>query len=708
MVGAQARQVAAQTFHAFSLGLLRRQLPASGPSPTRNFAVCSPSESRKVVQMSLDLVKVSADTMLKKALREEDAKGLHRQIMALKQDGVAAGDISNPVLNMVYEHYVAALAQANMLDFSDLINYSVNLLKGKAGCLQKEQERFTHVLVDEFQDTTSKQMQIIEMLVRQHGRVTVVGDDDQSIYGWRGCSGSFERFETMFPGHGLALLTNNYRSSGTIVAASATVIAKNQHRRDKKLGTKNEMGEQIEVVACRTVLCEAAHVSDSIKRLKEDGVKLSQIAVLHRTNYVGAAARGHLKKCDIKYKQHDGIGSNKAEISAKRISNSGQAQKVLVLLKLLTNSESDVAWKEVVTTMSKSLTLRDPLVSQIIKVATARKCSHSQAARTLHSANTGFSQVSTDQLMSLQQTDIKQLNCVLRTIDKFIEDISSCSSVKAIIMRLVDGIANAVGKAGERRFAHDFTVKQLIASGEEFERVGGAQQRGGSDARVDVLGPAQAKRQRKTTSGFKLGRSFVEYVAQLEADEAPMPGAENAVPKPKYAGKDEDEKNNFVTVSTVHRAKGLEWDYVFLVRMNQGIFPLMRAEGEEERRLAYVAMSRARKKLFISYAETEDDRDASGAYTPSAYLADIPKSLRVNKTRESVKQLKGDGASSAFGTGAMPAPAAKARSKAGASPLESRPRASRRVRGSSGCRSHTLTPSTGDAKVPRGASLLLF
>ena len=580
LVGASSEGMWVKTFHSACLQILRREAERLGHNS--NFTVYDSGDTR---------------ALLKRLLREAGAEDadLKPQVAAavisnakneLKdaEDFARNADRSNPrerIIAEVYQAYSQELRRNNAFDFDDLIAETVGLLRAFPEVRARYQKRFRHILVDEYQDTNHAQYALIREFTRplpaeyanvdeRTGEVipaadlTVVGDSDQSIYAFRGADiRNITEFERDFPGAETILLEQNYRSTQNILSAANAVISQNPYRPPKNLWTDSGAGERITLFTAYDERNEAAFVVDQIKRLHEDGVNYRDIAVLYRTNALTLSLENELKIQRIPY----------VVIGGLKFFERKEIKDALAYLAAIANDRDDEAIRRIVNSPARGI--GDKTQVKLAQFARSNELSLRQAMGRAGELGLG-----------------PKLSA---SIEQF-----------AQLMNELDALSQTEGPA-------DVLKQALIKSGyrSELEISRDPQ----DEARLENL-DALTGQIYEWQAQFPEG-SVADYLAEVTL----------------AAAADEiDDESGSLSLMTLHTAKGLEFDQVFMIGLEQGTLPHVRAFDEpgglqEERRLMYVGMTRARQKLVLSHALQRTLFGNTASFTPSAFLADVPQDL---------------------------------------------------------------------------------
>ncbi len=555
------------TFHGLAHRLLRLHWREAGLPET--FQILDADDQQRLVK------RVIADLGL------DDAKYTARQgtwfINNWKDEGKRVRDIdarANHELSRwldVYQAYQAACERQGLVDFAELLLRSHELWLTQPALLDHYQRRFSHLLVDEFQDTNTIQYAWIRMLAGRTAQVFAVGDDDQSIYSWRGAQvANMQAYTRDFPGVQTIRLEQNYRSTGNILAAANALIARNSERLGKELWTAAGKGERIAVYAAYNEQDEARFVVERIRRAIAEDLRPSEIAILYRANALSRVFEEELIRHGIAYRVHGGL----------RFFERAEIKDALAWLRLSANPADDGAFERVVATPPRGV--GEKTLQDLREVARAGGVPMLQATR--ESLRAG----------ALKGKARSGLEALLAVFDGVRAEAAADS------LRLYQQLEALIERGGLR--AH-------------YE----AQSKHDADSRVDNLDELISVARtfvltaEDEAAGIGELAAFLSYAA-LEAGEGQG-----------------DAWDDCVQLMTLHAAKGLEFPWVFLVGMEDGLFPSQRAvaEGgmaqlEEERRLAYVGITRARRQLTLSHAERRRVRGIDTPAVPSRFLRELP------------------------------------------------------------------------------------
>ncbi|MBO1520549.1 DNA helicase II [Oceanisphaera pacifica] len=548
------------TFHGLAHRLLRaHHLDAKLP---QDFQILDSDDQKRLLRRILKGMNLD-----EKQWPVRQASGF---INARKDEGLRPKDIQilhDPVqqtYQRIYQVYQDTCDRAGLVDFAELLLRAHELWLHKPHILAHYQDRFRHILVDEFQDTNSIQYAWLQMLAGTQARVMIVGDDDQSIYGWRGAKvENIARFLQDFPGSETIRLEQNYRSTSTILKAANTLIANNAERMGKELWTQDEAGEPISVYAAFNEVDESRFVVERIKQWHNQGNALSEAAILYRNNAQSRVLEESLIQAQLPYRIYGGL----------RFFERQEIKDALAYLRLMNNRDDEAAFERVVNTPTRGIGERT--LGLIRDAAKERELTLWQAAWRLVEekilAGRAASAVSRFlALINQLEDDTRELPLHVQT-DRVIET----SGLKAMYQ----------AERGEKAQARVENLEELVSATRQFT-------------------PAE-------DDDMSLLSAFLSHAA-LEAGEGQA-----------------DKFTDAVQLMTLHSAKGLEFPLVFMVGVEEGMFPSQQSAEEsqrleEERRLAYVGITRAMSKLYISHAETRRLYGKEMFHRPSRFIKELP------------------------------------------------------------------------------------
>ena len=469
---------------------------------------------------------------------------------------------------LVYARYQQSLMKNNAMDFDDLLLQTVILFQRQPACLEKYREKFRYIIVDEYQDTNHIQYLLIKMLAQGHGNLCVVGDDDQSIYSFRQADiRNILDFEKDFPGAKVVKLEQNYRSTGRILEAANNLIANNRDRKEKKLWTEKKQGEKLYCYSAADEQDEARFVCSRVQMTREKGGAFSDHAVLMRTNAQSRVLEEWFITYHIPYVMIGGI----------RFYERKEIKDILAYLKLIANPDDQIALRRVINVPKRGI--GDATVNHIIAHSMANGLRMEAALYDREGLG----------LSSRAEKSLEEFRVLFTDIRRM--------AAEEGITQLTKGI---LAKSGYRRMLQETDMP------ENRDRLDNLQ---------EFLNKAEAYDRAAAEGGGSLADFLGEISLITDMDMV-----------------DEEQSKGAVQIMTMHMAKGLEFPQVFMVGMEERVFPHFRSvtnsEIEEERRLCYVAMTRAKEKLYMSWAQRRNQYGSYANQLPSRFLEEIPEYLK--------------------------------------------------------------------------------
>jgi DNA helicase II / ATP-dependent DNA helicase PcrA len=554
LIGQAAEGLWLGTFHSIAARILRRHAEIVGLKP--NFTILDADDQLRLVKQvaaseGIDEKRWPARTILGAIERWKDR--------GLAPDKVTdPGDLADGRALKIYRQYQERLQTVNAADFGDLLLHNLTIFQTRPEIVAEYQERFRYILVDEYQDTNVAQYLWLRLLAQKYKNLCCVGDDDQSIYSWRGAEiGNILRFEKDFPGAQIVRLEQNYRSTPHILAAAAALIAKNEGRLGKTLWTTANEGERVLLRGLWDGEEEARWVGDEIESLQRKGERLSQIAILVRAGFQTREFEERFIQMGLAYRV----------VGGPRFYERQEIRDALAYLRLVNQPADDFAFERVVNTPRRGIGTQT--LQALHHLARSERISLSDAAARL---------IATDELKPAARkalggflTDLARWRGVAQTMPhtELVQIVLDESGYTA--MWQADKSPDAPGRLEN--------LKELVAAMDEFENLAG----------------------------------FLDHVS-LVMENAGQSGGD------------------MVSLMTLHSAKGLEFDIVFLPGWEEGLFPNQRSLDErgmkgleEERRLAYVGLTRARRRAYVAYAANRRIHGQWQTTLPSRFIADLPQ-----------------------------------------------------------------------------------
>ena len=564
----EAQDCLIATFHSMCVRILRREADHIGYN--RNFTIVDPGEQRTLMKRILKNLNLDPKKWNERAILGTISNAKNDLIDEVAYANLA-GDMYTEIVAKCYKAYQKELRQSEAMDFDDLIMLTLRLFDQNPDVLIYYQQRCQYIHVDEYQDTNHAQYQLVKLLASRFKNICVVGDADQSIYGWRGADmQNILDFEKDYPEAKVVLLEENYRSTKTILQAANEVIRNNRNRRPKNLWTQNEDGEEIVYYRANDEQDEALFVARTIDQLSREGYSHKDFAVLYRTNAQSRTVEEALLKSNIPYTM---VGGTKF-YSRKEI------RDVISYLNLIANPSDNISYERVVNEPKRGV--GPGTVEKIRDFASSQEMSLLDA-----SANILLSPVKGKAAQAVYDFANMLLDLRERLDDYTVTD-------------LVEAVLEKTGYAASLAAQATLESQARIENIEEFLSV--------------TKNFDESPDNPSDESGLdKLSRFLNDLALIADTD-------------------DGDTESSEVTLMTLHAAKGLEFPVVFLVGMEENVFPLSRAsededELEEERRLAYVGITRAEKILYLTNANTRMLYGKTNYNHPTRFLREISSDL---------------------------------------------------------------------------------
>ena len=586
LAGADAGEAWIGTFHSICCRILRRDIEKLGYE--RSFTIYDDDDQQRVIKAVLKELDIDEKFLPPKAVSADISDAKNRLLSPDEWLQRRGGDYRSQKTHDVMTRYEQRLRAANALDFDDLLVKTLQLFVEHPPVLEYYQSRFQYVHVDEYQDTNYAQYQLVSLITRKSRNLCVVGDDDQSIYGWRGADiRNILDFEKDFPDATVIKLEQNYRSTANILDAANQIIAHNEGRKEKKLWTEDGEGEKITLYAAADERDEAAWICQRIRQLQRGGTPYGSIAILYRMHALSRVLEETLMRAGIPYHVYGGT----------RFYDRREVRDVLAYLRVIQNPADDISLSRIINVPKRAI--GDSTVEQLTQYARQNDMSLYAAVA-----------APPDTLSSRARKSVNDFSSLIVSLLLAKETLP----LSELVQKVIDDsglIAQYQKEENEENQARIENIREFMGAVTEFEQ----------------------------KSEDKSLFAFLENVALVtELD-------------------NQDSAPSFVTMMTLHSAKGLEYDAVFMSGMEEGIFPSARAmqednRVEEERRLCYVGVTRARKLLHLSYARRRMLFNQMQFNAPSCFLQEIPKRLiREEQSSAAQSASYGYGASAARGAG---------------------------------------------------------
>lgn len=558
---AQSKAIWAGTFHAIFARILRQQAERIGY--TNSFTIYDTDDSLNAIKAVMNSLGVSQQVLPPQGVRGRISAAKNAMI-PWQEYARNADTIIDKQTGQIYEEYEKRLRQSNAMDFDDLLLNMIRLLENHPDVLEQYQDRFRYLLVDEYQDTNRAQYKVVNMLARKYRNICVVGDDAQSIYRWRGADiRNILDFERDYTDATVVRLEQNYRSTKVILAAADSVIRNNRKQLKKKLWTDNVEGEKITVLACRDDRDEAENVARTIRtRIEQHGYKYSDVAILYRTNAQSQSLEDALRRVNLPYHIVSGVSFYKRK----------EVKDTIAYLRLLVNPTDSESVLRVINEPARGI--GQTTLERLQEYAT-------QTNQPLFDVLRGVEMV--PNLQKRTVTAIKEFVDIIVRHQESMNELTPASLAQAYIEA-----------TGLPFFYKQQDTDESLDRWNNIERV------------LSHIAEQQEMDETLTLA------TYLEQVALVSEQDDPELG------------------NNRVAMMTMHAAKGLEFPLVVIAGMEQGLFPLAKAEmdpseQEEERRLFYVGITRAREQLVLSFAERRYRFGELVFARPSMFLSELDK-----------------------------------------------------------------------------------
>jgi DNA helicase-2/ATP-dependent DNA helicase PcrA len=559
MVGAAARDLWVGTFHATCVRMLRRDGKKIGIAS--NFAIMDDTDQRSIIRDVLHDLDYDERQISPGAALDEISKAKNALLDADKYETKNTSFFGERIA-AVFREYDRRLRESNGLDFDDLIAKTIELLESDVDVRTRYQNKFRYILVDEYQDVNYAQYRLCAVLADEHKNLTVVGDDDQSIYSWRGSDyKNILRFEEDFPGAKVFKLEENYRSTQTILTVANEIVSLNAGRAEKKLFTNRAAGEPVTVYGAETERAEARYAIEKIKELVREGAAYRDFIVLYRTNAQSRVFEEGFLGEGIPYRVVGGVGFYaRTEI-----------KDMMAYLRYIVNPSDAVAFRRIVNVPRRSI--GQQTLASLVDAANAAGVSVGQ---------TVFDKELLRRAVPKKQKELERFADLITSLRERAGDLS-ISDLLVAVMEESGYIRELQSEDTSDAKSRLENLQELVGVAKEFE----GQENAG------------------TLDDFLANVALVSDLDTL------------------------DPSSSFVTLMTLHAAKGLEFPVVFLTGLEEGVFPHNRAltdltELEEERRLAYVGITRAMDRLYLSYAMRRTLFGNTFAHPKSRFLDEMP------------------------------------------------------------------------------------
>ncbi|MFM1654348.1 DNA helicase PcrA [Brevibacillus sp. B_LB10_24] len=569
IVGREAEDIWISTFHSLCVRILRRDIDRLDIS--RSFTILDAGDQLTVVKQCLKELNLDTKKFEPRAVLAM-ISGAKNELIDHVQFAKNAGDYFQQAAAKVYELYQKKLKNNQSLDFDDLIMTTIRLFKEVPDVLEYYQKKFRYIHVDEYQDTNRAQYVLISMLAEKHRNICCVGDADQSIYKWRGADISIIlNFEKDYPEAKVVKLEQNYRSTKTILQAANGVIANNRMRKEKKLWTDNPQGDKIYVYNGDSEHDEAYFIVETIKQQLAEFKRYDQFAILYRTNAQSRVLEEVLIKSNIPY----------SIIGGTKFYDRKEIKDILAYLRLISNPDDDISLERIINVPKRGI--GDSTVEKLQAYAAAHGVSLYRAIQ-----DVGY--------LGLSARMTGAISAFAEMIDNLVKMVDYLS-----VTELVEEVLTRTG------YRESLKEEKTLEAAARLENI---------DEFLSVTQEFERKSEDRSLLAFLTDLALIADIDSLDdEDEADLGSAEGQV-----------------VLMTLHSAKGLEFPVVFLVGLEEGVFPHSRSlfdddEMEEERRLAYVGITRAERRLYLTRAYSRTLFGRTNSNPPSRFLSEIPQEL---------------------------------------------------------------------------------
>jgi DNA helicase II / ATP-dependent DNA helicase PcrA len=565
MMGGAADEIWISTFHSMCVRILRRDIDRVGYN--RNFTIIDSTDQQSVIKNILKEKNIDPKKFDPRAILGSISSAKN-ELMTPEEFGKLAGGYYDQVVADVYELYQKRLRKNQALDFDDLIMVTIQLFQRVPEVLEYYQRKFQYIHVDEYQDTNRAQYMLVKLLASRFQNLCVVGDSDQSIYRWRGADiANILSFEKDYPNASVILLEQNYRSTKNILYAANEVIKNNLNRKAKNLWTENDEGNKINYYRADSEQTEAQFVAGKIKEQVDSGKrKYSDFAILYRTNAQSRVMEEVLLKSNLEYSIVGGI----------KFYDRKEIKDILAYLRLIANPDDDISLQRVINVPKRGI--GSTSVDKIANFATMHDMSMYEALKSI-------------ELIGLSPK-------ITKAAGEFRDIISNYTQMQEYLS-VTELVEEVLEKTGYRDM---LKAEKSIESESRLENI---------DEFLSVTKSFEDGSEDKSLVAFLTDLALVADIDKLD---------------------DDGEKTDTIVLMTLHSAKGLEFPVVFLMGLEEGVFPHSRslmeeAEMEEERRLAYVGITRAEEELYITNAQMRTLFGRTNMNPPSRFIKEIPENL---------------------------------------------------------------------------------
>lgn len=574
------------TFHSICVKILRKHIGKIGYKSS--FVIYDSKDQMTVVKQVMKKLNIDPKQYNPQAVKSHISGAKNELMDSDKYQEIAHLSHFGSIVSDVYSEYEKILKENNALDFDDLIMLTVDLLQKFTEVRQEYQHQFKYVMIDEYQDTNHAQYMLVRLLTGQQENICVVGDDAQSIYSWRGATiRNILEFEKDYPKAKVVKLERNYRSTKNILEAAGFVIAKNKGQKKKKLWTKNPKGQLIHVFESSSEQEEARYVVNEIGRMmRDEQLKYKDFAILYRTNAQSRTLEEMLLRYNLPYRI----------VGGQKFYERKEIKDALAYLKVIVNTTDNLSLQRIVNVPSRGISKKTVEILGVI--ALEYSLTTWETIKRISDGDNGVTELAENHLNTRAINSIKKFYKIIDNLQNNLEDLNPGEFLTMTLNKTgyFDSIDNG-SVEGETRVEN---LKELLTVLDKYNEYSAAE-------------------------GLRL---FLEEIALITDID-------------NY-----DIGEDAVTLMTLHSAKGLEFPVVFITGMEENIFPHSRsiteaAEMEEERRLCYVGITRAKKKLYLTYAVMRKLFGSLQSNLPSQFIDDIPAELIKRSGQKKKKSIGG-------------------------------------------------------------------
>lgn len=575
LIGDVANDMWVGTFHAICVRILKRYIDRIGFDTS--FIILDTTDQKTIIKQILKEQNVDDKLFTERSVLSEISNAKNEMLEPEEYQARTNGEFRKSIIAKVYIEYQKRLKQNNSLDFDDIINYTLKILMENPDCLEYYSEKFKYVLVDEYQDTNKAQFTLITLLSSRYGNITVVGDNDQGIYSFRGADiRNILNFEKDFPGTKIIKLEQNYRSTKLILSAANAVIKNNTKTYEKSLWTEQEEGEIPELAITDNEYEEANFIVKEIEHLKrEEYFKYKDFAILYRMNTQSRSIEDILRRENIPYKIVGGL----------KFYERKEIKDTIAYLRLIQNPADNLSLQRIINEPKRGI----------------GKTSLEKVEEIARENNISMYEV----IKRAEQFGLNKVYLNSREFVDTIEEISK-NKEKMTVIQIITEVLNKSGYIKALEAENTLQAENRIENINEF---------------LTVAGEFEEESAENTLADFLDTITLSSDIDQVEDEE------------------------DSVTLMTLHMAKGLEFPVVFLVGMEEGVFPSYRSIGEqreleEERRLCYVGITRAERFLFLTCARQRTIFGSTTCNKVSRFVEEIPKEMLKGSEQIGTKKVK--------------------------------------------------------------------